>query len=373
MIPQSFPLGSVTEDKAEIRDAIDRVVESGWYVLGAEVEAFEAAFAAYVGVGHGIGVANGTDAIALALRALGVGAGDAVAVVSHTAVATVAAIRTVGAVPLWVDVDPDTCVMTAAALDARLRAAPAGARPKAAIAVHLYGNMVSPAETLAVCRAHGLPLIEDCAQAHGASWNGRRAGSFGDIAAFSFYPTKNLGALGDGGIVVTADAALAERVRMLRQYGWKERYVSAEVGMNSRLDPIQAAVLGVGLPRLDARNAARRAIAAVYRDGLDGLDAVRLPAITPGVVPVYHQFVIQVADRDRLAAGLRDAGVATAIHYPVPVHRQPAYAGLHPPEELPATERIAGRILSLPMYPQLELETARRVAELVRSFVGRAA
>ena len=371
MIPQSFPLGSVTENKALLREAIDRVLDSGWYVLGPEVERFEAGFAAYVGVGHGVGVANGTDAVELALRALDVGAGDAVAVVSHTAVATVAAIRATGATPLWVDIDPDTCVMTPATLDAALRDAPQP--PKAVIAVHLYGNMVAPEETLATCRAHGLPLVEDCAQAHGALYDGCRAGSFGDIAAFSFYPTKNLGALGDGGAVVSADAALAERVRVLRQYGWKERYVSAEVGLNSRLDPIQAAILDVLLPRLDAANAARRAVAAIYRAELGDLAEVRLPEITAGVTPVYHQFVIQVAERDGLADFLRRNGVATAIHYPVPVHRQPAYAGLHPPETLAATDAVAGRILSLPMYPQLEPDTAKRVTDLVRAFVCRTA
>lgn len=371
MIPQSFPLGAVTENKARLREAVDRVLESGWYILGPEVERFEAAFAAYIGVGHGIGVANGTDAVELALRALDVGAGDTVAVVSHTAVATVAAIRAIGAVPLWVDIDPATYVMTAATLEAALKDAPQ--RPKAVVAVHLYGNMVSPEDILAVCRAYDLPLVEDCAQAHGAVFADCHAGCFGALAAFSFYPTKNLGALGDGGAVVTADATLAERVRTLRQYGWKERYVSAEIGLNSRLDPIQAAILEVLLPRLDAANAARRAVAEIYRAGLGDLPGVRLPEITAGVTPVYHQFVIALAERDGLADFLRENGVGTAVHYPVPVHHQPAYAGLHPPETLPATEAVAAEILSLPMYPQLGSDAATRVVDLVRAFAGRAA
>lgn len=373
MIPQTFPKASVDEDRAALDAAIARVLDSGYYILGPEVEAFEAAFAGYIGAAHGIGVGNGTDAIELALRALGIGEGDIVATVSHTAVATAAAIRACGAEPLWVDIDAATYVMDLADLERRIaacRAGPHGGRLKAVVAVHLYGTMVAPEPLLALCRRHGLALIEDCAQAHGAAWRGRRAGSFGDAAAFSFYPTKNLGALGDGGMVVTNNAVLAGRVRLLRQYGWRERYVSDEVGLNSRLDPLQAAILGVFLDKLDARNDARRAAAAVYDRALAGIPGLVLPGNTEGVRHVYHQYVIRCARRDALAAHLRDNGVGTAVHYPVPVHRQPAYAGRHPPEDLPVTEAAAGEILSLPMYPQLGADQAGRVAALVRDFLA---
>jgi dTDP-4-amino-4,6-dideoxygalactose transaminase len=370
-IPQTFPKATIDEDRAEIDAAIARVLASGWYILGPEVEAFERAFAAYIGTAHGVGVASGTDAIELALRALGVGEGDLVATVSHTAVATATAIRRCGAEPLWIDIDPALYVMDVDQLERRIaavRTTPRGERLKAVVAVHLYGNMVAPEPLLAVCRRHGLRLVEDCAQAHGAGWNGRRAGSFGDAAAFSFYPTKNLGAIGDGGMVVTADAAVAERARLLRQYGWRERYVSDEVGLNSRLDPLQAALLGVMLERLDARNDGRRAAAAAYDQALAGIPGLILPGTTAGVRHVYHQYVIRCARRDALADFLRGHGVGTAVHYPVPVHRQPAYAGHHLPEDLPATEAAAGEILSLPMYPQLGADPARGIAALVRHF-----
>ncbi|GHD51290.1 erythromycin biosynthesis sensory transduction protein EryC1 [Thalassobaculum fulvum] len=339
------------------------------YILGPEVDAFEAAFARYVGPEHAVGVASGTDAITLALRALGIGPGDAVATVSHTAVATVAAIRACGARPVWVDIDPATYVMDLDDLERRVGAEPV----RAVVAVHLYGNMVPPGPLLEICRRHGLRLIEDCAQAHGASWDGRSAGGFGDAAAFSFYPTKNLGALGDGGMVVTGDAEVAARARRLRQYGWRERFVSAEEGFNTRLDPLQAAVLGVLLGRLEARNEARRAAAAAYDAALAGVADLGLPGTSPGVRHVYHQYVVRHPRRDELAAFLASHGIGTAIHYPVPVHRQPAYAGRFPPEDLPATEAVSGEILSLPMFPQLGAERARHVATLIRRFSSAAA
>ncbi len=367
MILQSSPVASVDEDKAAIAAAVERVVRSGWYVLGPEVEAFERAFADYIGTAHAVGVGNGTDAVSLALEAVGVGPGHRVALPAHTAVATAAAVMSIGAEPVWVDIDPATCVITAETLAAALDAAPGPV--KAAVAVHLYGGVADPVAIGALCRARGLKFVEDCAQAHGARWNGRRVGSFGDAAAFSFYPTKNLGALGDGGIVATSDARAAERVRLLRQYGWRERYVSDEVGRNSRLDPIQAAILGVFLPRLDARNAQRRAIAAIYDAALAGIPGLALPCTAPEAEPVFHQYVIQTAARDGLAAFLRDNGIGTAIHYPVPVHRQPAYARF--PAALPHTEAAARRILSLPIYPQLPPEAAKRVAERVRAYLCR--
>lgn len=374
MIPQAFPKATVDEDRAEIDTALARVLDSGFYILGPEVDAFEQAFAAWCGLPHAVGVSNGTDALRVALLALDIGPGDLVAVVSHTAVATVAAIRAVGARPLWVDVDPATCLMDLDDLEARL-AALAGqpedtAALKAVVVVHLYGAMVPMDRLMALARRHGLRVIEDCAQAHGATWDGRRAGGFGDVAAFSFYPTKNLGAPGDAGAVVTADPALAERLVALRQYGWRERFVSSEVGVNARLDPIQAAILGVMLPKLATRNEARRTLAAVYDTDLADCPGLTRPAHPQGCVPVYHQYVVQLDKREALMAHLRDQGVGTAIHYPVPVHRQPAHAsaGVDAGLPLPRTEALASRILSLPMYPQLAPTEAARVARLVRAF-----
>lgn len=362
MIPQTFPKASVDEDRAALEAAFARVLDSGRYILGPEVDGFEAAFAAHVGVAHGIGVANGTDAVEIGLRAIGVRAGDRVATVAHTAVATVTAIRAIGAEPVFVDIDPATYVMD---LDGLRAAAKTGL--KAVVAVHLYGNMVPPEPLTAICREHGLRLLEDCAQAHGADNAGRRAGSIGDAAAFSFYPTKNLGAIGDGGIVVTADAAVATEARLLREYGWRDRYVSAIEGTNSRLDPMQAAFLSVGLEHLDARNDQRRAIAALYDAGLAEAP-VTLPVATEGTRHVYHQYVVRVADRDRVLAQMAEKGVGCGIHYPVPVHRQAAYAA--PDVHLPATEAAAAEILSLPMYPQLPHDDARRVVEALREIVG---
>ncbi|MFD2113089.1 DegT/DnrJ/EryC1/StrS family aminotransferase [Thiorhodococcus fuscus] len=360
-IPQTLPKATVDEDRALIDDAWRRVLDSGRYILGAEVEAFERTFAGYIGVGYGIGVANGTQALEIALRAVGVEAGDRVATVSHTAVATIVAIRAIGAVPVFVDIDPETFLIDLLDLE-RV----ADVSLKAVIVVHLYGNLVPPDPIREWCRARGVALVEDCAQAHGASWNGRRAGSLGDIAAFSFYPTKNLGAVGDAGMVVTDCPVLAEQVRLLRQYGWRERFVSATEGVNSRLDPLQAALLGVLLERLDERNDRRRAIASLYDDGLCSAP-VRTPHCCPDVHHVYHQYVIETDARDELAGYLSEHGVCTAIHYPVPVHLQPAYARFAT-RVLPVTEAIIPRILSLPMYPQLEPEAVHLVGALVRSF-----
>ncbi|MBK1665771.1 erythromycin biosynthesis sensory transduction protein eryC1 [Rhodospirillum rubrum] len=374
MIPQTFPKASLLEDRAEIDLGLARVLESGWYILGPEVEAFEAEFARYCGVAHGVGAANGTDAIELALRALGIGPGDVVATPSHTAVATVAALFAAGARPLWIDIDPASYLLDLDHLEAQVaafRQGSGGDRLKAVVAVHLYGAMVSPEGLLAVCQRHGLLLVEDCAQAHGALWNGQRAGSFGDASAFSFYPTKNLGALGDGGMVVTADAAVAERAAFLRQYGWKERYVSFEVGINSRLDPMQAAILRVFLKRLDERNEKRRALADLYSRNLADVSEVVLPVTPAQGTAVYHQYVIRVPDRNALADFLKAHGVGTAVHYPVPVHRQPAYLDFARDADLPHTDAVAGHILSLPMYPQLSPDDATRVTDLVKAFFSR--
>ena len=366
-IPQSSPGGEYREHRAGIDAAIQRVLESGWYILGPEVEAFEHEFAAYVGSASAIGVANGTAALELALRATGIGPGDAVYTVSHTAVATAAAIERTGATPVFIDIDEASFTLDPERLEEALAAdpRPGGARPRAVVAVHLYGQMAAMPAILRVARGNGLAVIEDCAQAHGARLEGRAAGTWGDIASFSFYPTKNLGALGDGGAVVTNDATVAERIRELRQYGWRERYVSSVTGMNSRLDELQAAVLRAKLPFLDAGNERRRAIAGRYDAALRE-SSVRSPTVAPTAEHVYHQYVVRTEDRADLAAALADRGIGTAIHYPVPVHLQPAYADRSPvPGTLAVTERVAGEILSLPIFPPLPAAAVERVTSAV--------
>jgi dTDP-4-amino-4,6-dideoxygalactose transaminase len=348
----------------EIDAAVSCVLAGGWYILGEEVRAFEAEFAAYLGVAHAVGVASGTDAILLALRALGVGPGDEVITVSHTAVATVAAIELCGATPRLVDIDPVSFTMDPVALAGAITP-----RTRAVIPVHLYGHPADMDAILPVARKHDLLVLEDCAQAHGAHYQGRMAGAMGDAAAFSFYPTKNLGALGDGGAVTTNRPEVAERLRLLRQYGWRERYVSDVAGYNSRLDEIQAAILRVRLRHLAEENAARRRLAAIYHDALAGISSVTPPQSCPDNDDVYHLYVIRAERRSALQAYLRERGIGAAIHYPIPVHLQPAYARLgYGPGSLPATEEAAETILSLPMYPDLPEESARAVAAAIRDF-----
>lgn len=361
MIPQSNPKASYLAHKQEIDEAVSRVLESGWYILGKEVEAFEAEFADYLDVEHAIGVASGTDAIELALRALGVGIGDAVATVSHTAVATVAAILRCGAEPRFIDVG-EYFTMNPESLAEVLGLCP---NIKAVVVVHLYGQMADMPVILESAKKHNVMVIEDCAQAHGASLKGKKAGSWGDIGCFSFYPTKNLGALGDAGAVVTKDDKLAEHVRILRQYGWRKRYISDEQGVNSRLDEIQAAVLRVKLKHLDSDNDKRREVTVSYREYLKDTP-MQLPKENPCIKHVYHQFVIQSPKRDLLAERLRAAGVATAIHYPAAVHQQPAYSrSVYCPLDLVVTEKIIPMILSLPMFPELAIQNVRNVADAV--------
>ena len=364
-VPQTDPRAAYLALRPAIDAAMARVALGGRYILGEEVAGFERDFAAYIGVRHGIGVASGTDALVLALRALGVGANDYVATVAHTAVATVAAIELAGARPLLVDVDPLTYTLDPAAL-ARALAAPPG-RIAAIIPVHLYGQPADLEAILALAQRHDARVIEDCAQCHGASLGERRTGSVGNLAAFSFYPTKNLGALGDGGMVVTGDDALALRVRELREYGWRQRYVSAIPGLNSRLDELQAAVLRVKLDALDRDNARRIAIAEAYDRGLAGLP-LTLPARRRAATHVFHQYVVRSPARDALRAALGAGGVGTNIHYPVPVHRQPAYAErlAIAPSGLVETERAAPEVLSLPIYPQLGDAAVARVIAAVR-------
>jgi dTDP-4-amino-4,6-dideoxygalactose transaminase len=369
-IPQTDPHAGYVEHKAAIDAAVARVLDSGWYILGREAECFEASFARMIGVAHGIGCGNGTDALELAVRACGIGAGDLVFTVSHTAVATVAAIERAGAAPVLIDIEEGGFGMDPAALERALKAPPPG-RPAAVMPVHLYGEPAALDEVGGLARAHGLRLIEDAAQSHGAKYRDRVTGSIGDFGCFSFYPTKNLGALGDAGAVVTNNTELAAAAREIREYGWRDRYISAVPGINTRLDPIQAGILNAKLGSLKQDNARRQAIAARYDAGLAGLP-LALPTRRGCATHVFHQYVIRTAKRDRLREHLRQAGIGTGIHYPLPVHLHPAYRGRVPvgPTGLCRSEKAAPEILSLPMYPQLSDAACDRViAELRRFFL----
>ncbi len=372
-IPFANPRAAYVLRQQEILAAVARAFDSGQYILGPEVEAFEKAFAAYLGLGHAVSCANGTDAIELALRGLGVGPGKAVFTVSHTAVATVAAIERAGGVPVLVDIDEATYTMSPASLEEAIRRVQAE-RPDLACAevipVHLYGHPCDMDAIMAVAANHGLAVLEDCAQSHGARYKGTMAGGIGQAASFSFYPTKNLGALGDGGSVATSDAALAAEMAALRQYGWKDRYISAVCGINSRLDPVQAAILSIQLRFLDEDNAARRRIAAAYASGLAGCGLI-LPAPAPWAEPAFHLYVARCANgRDKFMEFMRGKGIGTAVHYPQPVHLQPAYKGriLLPPKGLPVTERIVPELVSLPMFPQLGEAEVERVCAAAQAW-----
>ena len=363
MIAPSNPRAQYLAHKAEIDAAIARVLDRGWYVLGEEVEAFEAEFAAYLGVAHAVGVGSGTEALHLALAACGVGQGNEVITVSHTAVATVAAIELAGATPVFVDIEPAYLTLDPGNVEAAITP-----RTRAILPVHLYGQPADMAPLHAVARRHGLRLIEDCAQAHGAADHDKKVGTWGDMAAFSFYPTKNLGALGDGGMLVTNDPVLADRARAMREYGWAERYVSRVRGWNTRLDALQAAVLRVKLRSLDEENACRSRLAGLYHQLLAAA-GLALPMERPGSLHVYHQYVIRTSRRDALQAFLKARGIGTLVHYPVPVHLQPAYQGrCSGSDQLPETEQAAREVLSLPVYPELSPSDVRAVAESIMEF-----
>lgn len=350
-VPQANPGAGYLAQKAAIDEAVARVLASGWYILGKEGEAFETEFAAWQGAARAIGCANGTDALALILRGAGIGPGAAVATVSHTAVATVAAIEMAGARPVLVDIDPATYCMCPRDFAAVVNA---NEDLRAVIPVHLYGQAADLDAILPIARARGLFVLEDCSQAHGATLGNRKVGTIGDAAAFSLYPTKNLAAFGDGGVISTDDIALADRIAALRQYGWKERYISDLRGVNSRLDEMQAAILCVRLKTLDAENARRQAIAAAYDQALAGT-RIAPPARRANAGHVFHQYVVRAQDRPAVQQALRTQGIATAIHYPMPVHLQPAYRDriAMGPAACRETEKAAQSVLSLPMFPQL--------------------
>lgn len=354
------------EQREAIDEATQRVLASGWYLLGCEIEAFESEFSAYVGSRHCVGVANGLDALTLVLRAWDIGPGDEVIVPSNTYIATWLAASAVGATVVPVEPDPDSYVIEAEAVERALTA-----RTRAVIPVHLYGMPSDVPAIRALCEPRGVRVLEDAAQAHGAKLgDGRKAGSLGDAAAWSFYPTKNLGALGDAGAVTTDDAKLAARLRALRNYGSRVKYVNIERGVNSRLDEIQAAVLRVKLEVLDEWNARRSRLAAVYTARLAGA-AVRTPTVPEGRQPVWHVYVVRTDNRDFVRERLAAAGVETVIHYPHPPHRQEAYADLPIARSVfPVSEAIHADILSLPIGPHLPVEDAEHVASVLREIVG---
>lgn len=378
-ILQSDPKAGYLAHREEIDRAIAETLESGWYILGKQVASFEREFAAYLGAGFCVGVANGTDAISIALRCL-TEPGDLVITTSHTAVATTVAIEMAGAVPLFVDIDPKSYTLDPQLAEEAIRSYRGGregkshgkGRVRAILPVHLYGHP-APVDALAsLAQEYELALVEDCAQAHGAALHGRKLGTFGQMGAFSFYPTKNLGALGDGGAIVTNDPALAETAALVREYGWRQRYVSLFPGVNSRLDELQAAVLRVRLKALDRENQRRREIAAIYDEALADTPLV-LPQRRAEATHAYHQYVVRCEDRDALRQRLQAMAIGTLIHYPVPIHRQPAYEGRHPVHrgQLPVTDRAAEQILSLPIHPHLTDDQAHRVCDQIRAWFQR--
>jgi dTDP-4-amino-4,6-dideoxygalactose transaminase len=356
-------LGRLLEPlRGELREAFDRVLASGWFVLGPELEAFEAEFATHCGARHSVGVGNGLEALKLVLRAWELPAGSEVLVPAHTFVATWLAVSECGLVPVGVDVREAT-----GNLDPERVAAAVTGRTRAMIPVHLAGQPAEMSTLAELARQHGLLVLEDAAQAHGAAWQGRPVGSLGDAAAFSFYPGKNLGALGDGGAVVTDDAALAERLRLLRNYGSQAKYLHEIAGTNSRLDELQAAFLRVRLRHLEQDNARRRALAQLYLQLLAGAPGLALPEVAPGAEPVWHLFQVRHERRDALRDHLAANGVGTVLHYPVPPYRQPAFEPLRQ-GPFPVADRIARTTLSLPLHPGMTDAEARRVAELCHGF-----
>lgn len=367
MIAQTDPRAEYLAYQNEINQAIQAVLNSERYILGPEVQAFEREFADFIGTRFGVGAASGTDALYLALKATGIGPGDEVLTVPHTAVATVAAIEMCGAIPVLVDIDESTYTIDPKQLEAAV-----SPRARVLLPVHLYGHPADMASILDIARRHALRVVEDCAQAHGASYRDKQVGGIGDISAFSFYPTKNLGAIGDGGLVATNDPGLAEKVKLLRQYGWHERYVSQVTGWNSRLDELQAAVLRVKLRHLAEGNRRRRALAELYNEGLRNLPVI-LPTHNSGNEHVYHQYVIRHSQRDEMQAFLSARNIVTLIHYPMPIHLQPAYKGrLGDSGSFPVSEQAAREILSLPIYPELTDAQVQTVVQAIADFCQRA-
>jgi len=348
----------------EINQAMQRVLRSGWFILGEEVKKFEKDFSKYIGVKYGVGVNSGSDALFLAVKALGIGEGDEVITVSHTFISTVDAVARNGAEPVFVDVDPDTYCIDVSKIEQAITD-----KTKAILPVHLYGHPANMSPIMEIAKKHGFYVIEDACQAHGAEYKGKKAGSIGTVGCFSFYPVKNLGAYGDGGIIVTNDEELAEKLRMARNYGQPKKYYHNFVGVNSRLDEIQAAILRVKLKYLDKWNERRRKTAKLYNKFFEDSDVV-MPAEKEYANHVYHLYVIRHKDRDKLQQHLLKKGIQTQIHYPIPVHRQKAYSDSGGDAQLPVTEKICGEILSLPIYPSLKDKELEYIANTVWGLRG---
>jgi len=362
-IPVANPQAQFLAHEAALRNAIDRVLTRGRYIMGEEVAHFEHEFAAFLNARFCIGVASGTDALILALKACGIVPGDEVITTSHSAVATIAAIELAGATPVFADIEPDTRCLSPQALAPLI-----SERTRAVLPVHIYGQPAAMEEILSVARRFNLKVIEDCAQAHGAAIGGKKAGTWGDAAAFSFYPTKNLGALGDGGAVVTGSPEIAAAVRETREYGWRERYVSSVAGMNSRLDEIQAAVLREKLHHLTQDNDRRREIARTYALAIEDSPIVG-PSIFPGTTHAMHLYVVECERRNSLRDYLHKAGIGTAFHYPCAIHQQPAYDNrIRGCRDLKNTEAFYRRLLSLPMYPELTDAEVERIGDALRQW-----
>jgi dTDP-4-amino-4,6-dideoxygalactose transaminase len=349
---------------AEVEAAMNRVVADADFILGADVDGFEQEFARFCEAENAVGLDSGTSALELALRAYGIGDGDEVITASHTFIATAAAISYTGARPILVDIDRDTYSIDPEQIEAAITR-----RTKAIVPVHLYGQPADLEPILSIARKHNLIVIEDACQAHGARYKGKSVGALGDVGCFSFYPGKNLGAYGDAGMVVTNSKEIADKIRLLRNYGQPQKYQHVMMGYNRRLDSLQAAVLRAKLPHLDDWNAARRRAAKLYDEMLEGVGEVRTPYCAEESAHVYHLYVIQHPRRDQLLQYLKDHGVYGGLHYPTPVHLQPCYEHLNKPlGSLPVTEAIASRVISLPMFAEITEEQINYVCDCIRDF-----
>ena len=362
MIPCANPKAQYLSYRDDINSAIQRVLDSGWYILGEEVTQFEKEFSQFNTVSHTVGVGSGTEALHIALRALDIGQGDEVITTAHTAVATASAIDLAGAKPIFVDIEPDFFTIDPDLIEDAITP-----KTKAIIPVHIYGQPCNMDAIMEIANKNNLKVIEDCAQTHGAEYNGKRVGSIGDVGCFSFYPTKNLGAIGDGGALVTNDDQLGKKIKLIREYGWEERYISSKEGWNSRLDELQAAILRVKLKNLDKDNNLRQQHAKKYNELLKDLP-IELPKKRENCTHVYHLFVIKVDKRDRLKEYLGKNGVNTTIQYPVPVHQQKYFQNLCDEQSLPVTEKAAKNILSLPMYPELKEKEIHKAQNILKGY-----
>ena len=353
----------------ELNEVLSGALSRTDWILGESVEAFESEFATYCGTKHAVGTDSGLSALELLLRAYGIGSGDEVIIPANTFIATAFAISHAGATPVLVDCDAETYNLAPGLVEQALTR-----RTRAIVPVHLYGRPAEMSQIMRIARAHGLIVIEDACQAHGATYKGDRVGSIGDAGAFSFYPGKNLGALGDGGMAVTSDATICDRLRMLRNYGQSSKHHHSIVGFNRRLDTLQAALLRVKLRHLDRWNSARAAAARAYSDAFTGTAVVPPSSLPDHLSSAWHLYVVQVADRTLVQSRLEECGIATGVHYPVPIHRQPAYADLGYAEgSFPVTERLASRVLSVPLYPELSIDRIDAIATVLLEVAEKAA